>query len=50
MLAFLLNDAVCGDIMAVAGAHGIYGPGSNIVECAADVRRLLVHNMPPVGD
>ena len=28
---------------------GIYGPGSNIVECAADVLRLLGHNMLPVG-
>ena len=25
----------------------IYGPGSNVVECAADVLRLLGHNMPP---
>ncbi len=33
-----------------AGVQGIYGPGSNIVECAADVLRLLGHNMPPVGD
>jgi methylmalonyl-CoA mutase len=24
-----------------------YGPGSNIVKCAADVLRLLGHNMPP---
>jgi len=31
-----------------AGVVGIYGPGSNIVECAADVLRLLGHNMPPV--
>ena len=30
-----------------AGVVGIYGPGSNIVECAADVLRLLGHNMPP---
>ncbi|MEO1045006.1 MAG: methylmalonyl-CoA mutase [Pseudomonadota bacterium] len=29
------------------GVVGIYGPGSNIVECAADVLRLLGHNMPP---
>ncbi len=29
--------------------QGIYGPGSNVVECAADVLRLLGHNMPPVG-
>jgi len=33
-----------------AGVQGIYGPGSNVVECAADVLRLLGHNMPPVGD
>ncbi len=32
-----------------AGVQGIYGPGSNVVECAADVLRLLGHNMPP-GD
>ena len=28
--------------------QGIYGPGSNVVECAADMLRLLGHNMPPV--
>lgn len=32
-----------------AGVQGIYGPGSNVVECAADVLRLLGHNMPPAG-
>jgi methylmalonyl-CoA mutase len=32
-----------------AGVQGIYGPGSNVVECAADVLRLLGHNMPPPG-
>jgi methylmalonyl-CoA mutase len=32
-----------------AGVVGIYGPGSNIVECAADVLRLLGQNMPPEG-
>ena len=31
-----------------AGIQGIYGPGSNVVECAADMLRLLGHNMPPV--
>jgi len=30
-----------------AGVQGIYGPGSNVVEAAADVLRLLGHNMPP---
>ncbi|BBB08773.1 methylmalonyl-CoA mutase [Sphingopyxis sp. EG6] len=33
-----------------AGVQGIYGPGSNVVECAADVLRLLGHNMPPIGE
>ncbi len=37
------------DFLRDAGVHGIYGPGSNIVECAADVLRLLGHNMPPQG-
>ena len=37
-------------ILRDAGVVGIYGPGSNIVECAADVLRLLGHNMPPVGE
>jgi methylmalonyl-CoA mutase len=35
------------DFLTRAGVQGIYGPGSNIVECAADVLRLLGHNMPP---
>jgi methylmalonyl-CoA mutase len=34
------------DFLRDAGVQGIYGPGSNIVECAADVLRLLGHNMP----
>jgi methylmalonyl-CoA mutase len=38
------------DYLRDAGVQGIYGPGSNVVECAADVLRLLGHNMPPVGD
>ncbi len=37
------------DFLTRAGVQGIYGPGSNVVECAADVLRLLGHNMPPVG-
>jgi methylmalonyl-CoA mutase len=36
------------DFLREAGVVGIYGPGSNIVECAADVLRLLGHNMPPI--
>ena len=35
------------DFLRKSGVVGIYGPGSNIVECAADILRLLGHNMPP---
>jgi methylmalonyl-CoA mutase len=38
------------DFLRDAGVLGIYGPGSNIVECAADVLRLLGHNMPPENE
>jgi len=38
------------DFLRDKGVQGIYGPGSNVVECAADVLRLLGHNMPPAGD
>jgi methylmalonyl-CoA mutase len=37
------------DFLRDAGVQGIYGPGTNVVECAADVLRLLGHNMPPAG-
>jgi len=36
------------DFLRDAGVQGIYGPGTNVVECAADVLRLLGHNMPPI--
>ena len=38
------------DYLREAGVQGIYGPGSNVVECAADLLRLLGHNMPPVEE
>lgn len=37
------------EFLRQAGMVGIYGPGSKSQECAADVLRLLGHNMPPVG-
>jgi len=61
----IMKDAGRGDIKVFAGGVippqdyeflrnsgvvGIYGPGSNIVECAADILRLLGHNMPPEGE
>ena len=33
----------------MSGEQGIYWPCGNVVECAADVLRLLGHNKPPVG-
>ena len=36
--------------LRAAGVQGIYGPGSNVVECAADMLRLLGHNMPPLTE
>ncbi|WP_421993678.1 hypothetical protein [Qipengyuania sp.] len=33
-----------------AGVQGIYGPGSNVAVCAADVLRLLGHNRPPAEE
>jgi methylmalonyl-CoA mutase len=38
------------DFLREVGVQGIYGPGSNVVECAADMLRLLGHNMPPAGE
>jgi methylmalonyl-CoA mutase len=32
-----------------AGVQAIFGPGTNLVEAAEDVLRLLGHNMPPDG-
>ncbi|WP_432200647.1 methylmalonyl-CoA mutase [Erythrobacter sp. W53] len=37
------------DFLRDKGVAGIYGPGSNVVECGADMLRLLGHNMPPEG-
>ncbi|WP_068076791.1 methylmalonyl-CoA mutase [Novosphingobium lentum] len=36
------------DFLREAGVQGIYGPGTNVVEAAADMLRLLGHNMPPL--
>ena len=38
------------DFLREAGVAGIYGPGSNVIDCAADVLRLLGHNMPPLEE
>ncbi|WP_271078767.1 methylmalonyl-CoA mutase [Aurantiacibacter sp. MUD61] len=38
------------EFLKTAGVQGIYGPGTNVVEAAADVLRLLGHNMPPADE
>ncbi len=60
-----LKDANRGDIRVIAGGvipaqdyeflrqvgtAAIFGPGTNIVESAAELLRLLGHNLPPVGE
>ena len=37
-------------VLRDAGVQGIFGPGTNLVEAAGDVLRLLGHNMPPVEE
>ncbi len=37
------------EFLRQSGVAGIYGPGTNIVDAAADVLRLLGHNLPPEG-
>ncbi|MXP29207.1 methylmalonyl-CoA mutase [Porphyrobacter algicida] len=38
------------DFLREAGVQGIFGPGTNVVEAAAEVLRLLGHNMPSADD
>ena len=38
------------EFLREAGVQGIYGPGSNVLDCAADLLRLLGHNQPPQLD
>ncbi len=37
------------DFLRDVGTAAIFGPGTNIVESAAELLRLLGHNLPPVG-
>ncbi|RIY01381.1 methylmalonyl-CoA mutase [Aureimonas flava] len=38
------------DALRRAGVQAIFGPGTNLVEAAAEVLRLLGHNMPPAEE
>jgi methylmalonyl-CoA mutase len=39
-----------GDERLVAGVQAIFGPGTNLVEAAGEVLKLLGHNMPPLEE
>jgi methylmalonyl-CoA mutase len=38
------------DFLKNVGTAAIFGPGTNIVESAAELLRLLGHNLPPMGE
>ena len=38
------------DMLREAGVAAIFGPGTNLVEAAGEVLRLLGHNMPPLEE
>ncbi|HEX9948331.1 MAG TPA: methylmalonyl-CoA mutase family protein, partial [Allosphingosinicella sp.] len=38
------------DMLREAGVQAIFGPGTNLVDAAGEVLRLLGHNMPPLED
>jgi methylmalonyl-CoA mutase len=38
------------DALREAGVHAIFGPGTNLVEAAAEVLKLLGHNLPPLEE
>jgi methylmalonyl-CoA mutase len=38
------------EFLREAGVQAIFGPGTNLVEAAAEVLKLLGHNMPPVEE
>jgi methylmalonyl-CoA mutase len=38
------------DMLREAGVQAIFGPGTNLVDAAGEVLKLLGHNMPPIED
>jgi methylmalonyl-CoA mutase len=38
------------DFLRENGVQAIFGPGTNVVEAAAELLRLLGHNMPPINE
>jgi methylmalonyl-CoA mutase len=38
------------DLLREAGVQAIFGPGTNLVEAAGEVLKLLGHNLPPVEE
>ena len=38
------------DMLREAGVQAIFGPGTNLVEAAGEVLKLLGHNLPPLEE
>jgi methylmalonyl-CoA mutase len=38
------------DMLREAGVQAIFGPGTNLVDAAGEVLKLLGHNLPPLGE
>jgi methylmalonyl-CoA mutase len=38
------------DMLRAAGVQAIFGPGTNLVEAAGEVLKLLGHNLPPLEE
>ena len=41
---------VADEYLREAGVQAIFGPGTNPVEAAGEVRKLLGHTMPPIEE
>ncbi len=37
-------------MLRAAGVQAIFGPGTNLVEAAGEVLKLLGHNLPPLEE
>ncbi len=38
------------EVLRAAGVQAVFGPGTNLVDAAAELLRLLGHNMPPLDE
>jgi methylmalonyl-CoA mutase len=38
------------DMLREAGVQAIFGPGTNLIDAAGEVLKLLGHNLPPIEE